>query len=68
MSLRPGGKPARLLLRLWAQQGQGERVWRVTRSPARDRLEALKYVEVVGACLTLTLAGQQAAQALEAGS
>jgi len=68
VSLRPGGKPARLLLRLWAHHGQGERVWRATRCPARDRLEALKFVEVVGACLTLTLAGQQAARALEAGS
>ena len=68
VSLRSGGKPARLLLDLWAAQANGQRFVMVDLSPARTRLLALGYVQELPAwCyLKLTPAGQQAARALEA--
>ncbi len=66
--LRPGGRPAQLLLRLWSEQAKGQRVVRVSRCRERDRLAAVGYVEVVGDCLTLTQSGRAAARTLEAGS
>ena len=71
MSLRPGGGPARLLLRLWEMQGEGQRRVYVEKSEERARLIELNYLAEDTTWPTgyiLTPAGRDAAQALEAGS
>lgn len=70
MTLRPGKRPALLLLDLWEKQGQGQRAVPVDPCLARARLLELGYVwESVTLCwLILTPAGQAAAQSLAASS
>lgn len=67
--LRPHSGPARLLLRLWAGQGQGVRL--VSTIPGRDsaRLAELGYIQcTVDGFTTLTQEGRQAAKVLEGSS
>lgn len=70
MTLRPGGSPARLLLKLWAEQANGQRDVIVTMTPARRRLLALGYVRLGHShwAIKLTPAGREAARVLEASS
>lgn len=69
--LRPGGGPANLLLELWAAQAKGERWVECWKHEALPRLIELEYVSshfMPSKGVRLTLAGQIAAQALEASS
>ena len=68
MTLRPGGGPARLLLRYWRIVQAGDTVLVRKKDRSRKRLAELAYVEAVGACLTLTPAGREAAQVLAAST
>ena len=71
MTLRPGCAPARLLLELWAKQARGLRQTRLDNSSAVSRLLALQFVELTYShadIYTLTPAGREAAQVLDAGS
>ena len=69
--LRPGGGPANLLLELWRRQGDGERWTDCWKHEGLPRLLELQYVSVhytISKGVRLTLAGQLAAQTLEASS
>ena len=71
MTLRPGCAPARLLLLMWAKQARGLRQTRLDNSSAVSRLLALEFVELTYShadIYTLTPAGREAAQVLDAGS
>lgn len=69
MTLRPHGGPARLLLRYWRVVQTGDTVVLRKKDRSRKRLAELGYLQVLGDCfLTLTPAGREAAQALEASS
>ena len=70
MTLRPGAAPARLLLRYWRVVQTGDTVvLRKKKDRSRKRLAELGYLQVLGdCCLTLTPAGREAAQVLEAST
>ena len=70
-SLRPGCAPARLLLELWERKWTGQDRDPISKSYASRRLVSLGFAThstPLNGWLTLTPAGREAAQVLDAGS